>query len=215
MGEHGIRVEDLRLLGGRPCIDFVNTVENRAGTSPVDVITDATALVAWARHAGILDAADGERLLRHADEPDSGAQRTLVQALRLREALHRVLLAVARQHDPPAADLRMIERVYQRALAHAHLTPAGARLAWDWRSAEPRLEHVLWMIAMSAVELLTNGDLKRVKVCDNQHGCGWLFYDGSKNASRRWCSMEGCGSQVKMRRQYAKRRAQSDRREAT
>jgi len=215
MSEHGIRVENLRLLGGRLCFDFVNTVENRAGTSPLDIITDASALVAWARHAGILDAADGERLLRHVDEPESGAERTLMQALRLREALHSVFLAVARQRDPSAADLRMIERVYQGALAHARLTPAGASFAWEWRSAEPRLEQVLWPIACSAVELLTDGDLKRVKVCANPDGCGWLFYDGSKNASRRWCSMEGCGSQVKMRRQYAKRRAQSDRTEAT
>jgi predicted RNA-binding Zn ribbon-like protein len=46
-----------------------------------------------------------------------------------------------------------------------------------------------------------------VKVCANPHGCGWLFYDSSKNGSRRWCSMEGCGSSIKNRRQYARRKA--------
>ncbi|MFL5589598.1 MAG: CGNR zinc finger domain-containing protein [Ktedonobacteraceae bacterium] len=29
----------------------------------------------------------------------------------------------------------------------------------------------------------------------------------SKNGSRQWCSMEGCGSRAKMRRQYARKRA--------
>ena len=166
-------------------------------------------------HAGILDAVDGERVLRHVDDPESGVERALAQALRLREALHRVLLAVATQRDPPPADLREVERVYQRAIAHARLTPAGASFAWKWRGSEPRLKQILWPIAASAVELLTDGDLKRVKVCDNLDGCGWLFSDGSKNTSRRWCSMEGCGSQVKMHRQYEKRRSQPDRGEAT
>jgi predicted RNA-binding Zn ribbon-like protein len=59
----------------------------------------------------------------------------------------------------------------------------------------------------SAVELLTTGDLRRIKVCENPYGCGWLFYDGSKNGSRRWCSMEECGGQSKARRQTARRRA--------
>ena len=96
--------------------------------------------------------------------------------------------------------------------AHLDLTAAtlaaeGERFAWNWRPDEQRLDQLLWPVARSAVELLTAGDPRRIKVCENPYGCGWLFYDGSKNGSRRWCSMEGCGSQVKMRRQYAKRRA--------
>jgi len=46
----------------------------------------------------------------------------------------------------------------------------------------------------------------RVRQCPGANDCGWLFYDTSRNGSRRWCSMEGCGSRVKMRQQYAKKR---------
>lgn len=207
MSQPGIQVEDLRLLGGRLCIDFVNTIENRAGARPEDAITSYAQLVRWARHAGILAESDVERLLAHTGEANSGSERTLTQAIRLREALHRALLAIAKRHDPRPGDLREIEIAYQRAVAHAGLTPGGTKFTWEWRTAAPQLEQVLWPVAFSAVELLTAGELRRVKVCANPHGCGWLFYDNSKNASRRWCSMEGCGSQVKMRRQYAKRRS--------
>ncbi|MGH3132366.1 MAG: CGNR zinc finger domain-containing protein [Gaiellaceae bacterium] len=48
--------------------------------------------------------------------------------------------------------------------------------------------------------------MDRVKECPGAGDCGWLFYDTSRNGTRRWCSMEGCGSRVKMRRQYARRR---------
>jgi predicted RNA-binding Zn ribbon-like protein len=59
------------------------------------------------------------------------------------------------------------------------------------------------------VTLLVEGDLARVKACPGPaNDCGWLFYDTSKNASRRWCSMEGCGSVAKMRHYRARRQAE-------
>jgi predicted RNA-binding Zn ribbon-like protein len=118
-----------------------------------------------------------------------------------------VFLALATERDPVTGDLTHVQRIYGQAVAHAHLRSVEGRFDWDWRARENglNLEYLLWPIAFSAVELLTGGERNRVKVCANPDGCGWLFYDGSKNGSRRWCSMEGCGSQVKMRRQYAKR----------
>jgi predicted RNA-binding Zn ribbon-like protein len=38
----------------------------------------------------------------------------------------------------------------------------------------------------------------RLKVCRNE-GCLWAFYDGSKNRSGSWCTMDVCGSRAKMR----------------
>ncbi len=64
-------------------------------------------------------------------------------------------------------------------------------------------------MALSATGLLTSGELGRIKECPHEEGgCGWLFYDASKNRSRRWCDMAGCGSRVKMRRMYARRRSE-------
>ena len=65
---------------------------------------------------------------------------------------------------------------------------------------------LLWLVAKSAVELLTSSDLHQVKECPGNKGCGWLFLDTSKNGSRQWCSMEGCGSRAKRRRQYGRLR---------
>jgi predicted RNA-binding Zn ribbon-like protein len=62
----------------------------------------------------------------------------------------------------------------------------------------------------SAIALLTTDDLSRVHQCPGANDCGWLFYDISKNGSRRWCSMEGCGSRVKMRQQYKKKRGERE-----
>ena len=48
-----------------------------------------------------------------------------------------------------------------------------------------------------AVELLCEADLTRLGICaPEQHGCGWLFLDRSRNGSRRWCTMGDCGTYV-------------------
>ena len=57
-----------------------------------------------------------------------------------------------------------------------------------------------------AVALLESKILGRVKRCPGSGDCGWLFLDGSKNASRRWCSMEGCGNRAKVRRFLIRRK---------
>ena len=41
-----------------------------------------------------------------------------------------------------------------------------------------------------------SGDWRRLKSCPGPH-CGWLFYDASRNASSRWCSMSICGNRTK------------------
>ena len=87
-------------------------------------------------------------------------------------------------------------------MRRAGLAPAATSFSLPWDTATA-LDSLIWTIAHSAMTLLTAGDLTRVKECPGTNDCGWLFYDISKNGSRRWCSMEGCGSRVKMRRLYA------------
>ena len=81
---------------------------------------------------------------------------------------------------------------------------APADLPPDERMAAARAR-ILGAISRSASDLLTSGELDRVKVCD-AHDCGWFFVDVSRNKSRRWCDMAGCGNRDKARR-YRERHA--------
>ena len=49
-----------------------------------------------------------------------------------------------------------------------------------------------------------DGTWERLKAC-RQETCRWLFYDGSRNRSSSWCSMQICGSREKQRA-YRRRR---------
>ena len=63
-------------------------------------------------------------------------------------------------------------------------------------------------LATAWVELCVTGDALRLKRCA-EHSCELVFWDVSKNRSRKWCSMRVCGNRVKSRA-YAARRAAVD-----
>jgi len=197
-----------RLLGDRLCLDFANTIESPLGRQPEEFLHDYADLARWSRHVGLLDDDATALLLDEAARWPEDAAAVYADALDLRAALTAIFRAIAHDDTPAADDLDQLQHAYLAALARARLTPQAGGYAWDWSGADAdaALDRPLWDIAQSATALLTTGDLTRVRQCPGANDCGWLFYDTSKNGSRRWCSMEGCGSRVKMRQQYARKR---------
>jgi predicted RNA-binding Zn ribbon-like protein len=194
-----------RLLAGRLCLDFANTIEGPMDPTPEDYLDDYGDLARWSWHAKAIDDRELQALVQLHEASPRRAAEVFVQARRLREAIDATFRAVATTGEPRGDDLRTVQQEYAAAIAAAALHHDGRRLRWSWRGvADLRLP--IWLIAASAVELLNEGDLRRVKQCPGADDCGWLFYDASRNGTRRWCSMEGCGSRVKMRRHYARRR---------
>jgi predicted RNA-binding Zn ribbon-like protein len=131
------------------------------------------------------------------DDDELGAARVL------RLVLHRLLSALAEGRRPRRADLAALARVHAEAAGAARLGAADDgtwRLTWP--ASEPRA--VRFAVAVDAIALLDDpARLARVHRCPGP-ACGWLFLDTS--GRRRWCSMATCGSRVKMRRLYARRR---------
>jgi predicted RNA-binding Zn ribbon-like protein len=197
-----------RLLGGRLCLDFVNTIDSPRDT-PHDFLTDYAALVRWGHYRALVDDAQVALLLadgaRHADD----ATATYANAIALRAALQQVFTAIASGVKPRPEDLALIHDRYVAGLSGARLVAHEGRFAWE-SSGDGAQSRLLWPIVQSAVELLMQGELARVKQCSGPDGCGWLFYDESKNGSRRWCSMAGCGAHAKMRRYNARQRLARD-----
>jgi predicted RNA-binding Zn ribbon-like protein len=129
------------------------------------------------------------------------------RAIRLREAFYRMFSALGRVAQVAPDDLAILNG----ALAEAHNrlrlgAPTPDSFAWIWTGADDALDRMLWPIARSAAELLTAPELARVRECAG-HPCGWLFLDASRNHSRRWCSMAGCGNRAKAKRHYERAKA--------
>jgi predicted RNA-binding Zn ribbon-like protein len=202
-------ISSLRLIGGNLALDFTNTAEGTPeGEIEQEHLLGYEDLVFWGHRLGFLSGEDGERLLRKGRERPAEAEAVFARALAFRAHLYELFRAVAEGDNPPPESVEALRRFESEAISHAKLAPSGGdEFAWKW-ALEDDLAGVLWPVAHSATELLVSGPLGRVKGCA---GCNWLFVDESKNKSRRWCSMEECGTHAKMRRYVARRAAKRKR----
>jgi predicted RNA-binding Zn ribbon-like protein len=188
--------ESMRLDGGHPALDLVNTVYGQVdGPVEADVLAIPEDLVVFARRVGMAE----------RDTPASQAALRDVRALR--DALDALLRARLAGHARPQAAITTIEACVRAALAAASLSSQGGALAWTWPATDAHTP--VHRFASAVSDLLTSeADLVRLRQCA---ACRWLFLDHSRGAGRRWCSMADCGTEAKKRR-YVQRRRERRRR---
>ncbi|TCO33504.1 putative RNA-binding Zn ribbon-like protein [Kribbella steppae] len=196
-------IRDLPVVAGDLALDFANTVDDPLGPARHDHIADYHALLSWSLRLSLLTEPEANRLL-HTAAPRRAAA-VVRRAHSLREAINLTAGAVADTHRAstsprPAGSLEGWEQLRPFVLAAVDQADL-VELKPTWRFE--LIDSPLWPVAHAAYELLTGPRAGRIKRCA---GCPWLFVDQSKNGSRRWCSMEFCGTSEKVRL-YVSRRA--------
>jgi len=195
-------VERMRIVGGNLALDFLNTRAGPPNGPPDDdLLVGYDGLVAWAKHAGSLTELDARRLQRQGQRDRPGAHNVINGAIRLRDELDAIFRAIATGHRPPERSVAALRTAEAEALTRAALLPEDGGFAWSW-AADRTLARPLGPVIHAAIELLTSGPLDLLKACG---GCSFLFVDESNNRSRRWYSMDDCGSNEKVRRFVARR----------
>ncbi len=188
-----------------PVLGFVNTMEWHAGNRPQETLTSFADLVAWACRMELLDDRQAESVLRQYGRDPARAAAMLAEARTWREALYRVFVAVIRNQKPRPEDIVLFNRALGKTAGRSVLAWREGRFVRVWGDSGDALIRALGTILLSAAELLTSDDLGRVGLCADEKGCGWLFFDTSRNRSRRWCDMRDCGNRAKARRHYKKK----------
>jgi predicted RNA-binding Zn ribbon-like protein len=201
-------VTTVPLAGGHVALDFVNTVGGLREEPPTpaeELIETYDDVVTWCARLGVITERQARSLRAAARREPEAAERALRRTRELRdELIYPIFRALADGSEPPPRLLDRLRDEDRTALAEARLARTGDADAMDWTWRAPReLTDPLRPIVHAAVELLTDGPLERVKTCGN---CRWLFLDQSRNHSRRWCRMEGCGIQMKHARFVEQRR---------
>jgi len=198
------RAAVLPLIGGALMFDLTNTASGRGGPQAQDHLRRADHVVAWAQHAGIVDAA-AARTLRRVIAPPRIAAELLRRTRELRDLLHAIGTALATGAAPRPAQLARLADIHAHALAHARLAPHGVGFAWRWDTGLAPVDAIVGPVALSAIEVVTHAQRSRIKRCAGEH-CGWLFLDTTKNNRRRWCEMEVCGNRAKQKRLRERKR---------
>jgi len=197
---------NLNLKSGHPSLEFTNTVNNHASEQPGETLFKYEDVLAWAGRVGLFREDQVGRLTRQAARQPDEAARVFVAVLALREAMYRIVIAQTKGKSAPKQDLAILNSVLSQLTGGAQVVYQTDRFEWQWNFDENALEAPLWLLALSAVDLMTSEYYERVGQCADEDGCGWLFVDTSKNHSRRWCDINDCGNRAKQRR-YQKRKA--------
>jgi len=204
-----------KLIGGNNSLNFVNTVNGRTSSPnkksgrdycdafPSDKLENYADLIGWSLKAELVNEKEAKKLLQVAKGNHEAADAVLKRAVNLRESIYRLFKSVVESWQPDADDLEKLNRELSIARRHQRLSFAKNRFVFEWINRAEALDVMLWQISESATELLLNGDLTRVRLCENDV-CNWLFLDTSRNRSRQWCDMKDCGNLAKVRRFRAK-----------
>lgn len=202
------------LVGGRLCLDFVNTANwpNAFSTIPLtqyesadEWFTHPEKIVHWGHQVGLIDEVS-VRILIGEIRTTPRAAASLVPTVHTLRLSVRKLLTTPKLVYP--LDLEVLNRSLKQAGAtsltlsstneEAQYTFSHGRLNFSWLEAA---------IAYSTAELLTSPLRKRIKICPGDR-CGWLFLDNSPNNRRRWCSMTTCGNRHKAKAHYKRKKAE-------
>ena len=177
-------------LGGRPSLDFVNTLRERWWRN-VETLVTPDDLALWLERAELL-------------APDSGVRPSMAllrRARELRESIDAVVVASTQGQSIPPRALQTIDSWLPAAVTYETLG-SGDDGTPEVGVAPPTdpLEHALGLVALDAARLLGTPEQRaRARICASGT-CSARFYDRSPTAGRLWCSMRACGNVAKARR---------------
>jgi predicted RNA-binding Zn ribbon-like protein len=124
----------------------------------------------------------------------------------LRNTMRAIFSAVAAQQPSGDTDLAALNKILGLSTqALERVDDTQVRVVYQ---AVPTWhDSMLFSIARSAFDLLTEGDLSRIHHCSNQR-CILLFYDTTRSATRHWCSL-GCMNRARSAKRYQQTKAHS------
>lgn len=149
-----------------------------------DLLTDRDAVADWWT---AVEPAVGRALASAPADPGVASLRAL------REAVRR--LAWGNNAVDVPEDSGLDEKLGELAL-RASLR-GGRPEVWATHGAEASAV-VTAAVLSSLMRASARSSWPRLKACQSLE-CGWVFLDASRNTSRRWCDMAGCGNRAKSR----------------
>ena len=178
------------LLGGRLCLDFLNTTPSQAELS-------WEGLIALLEATRIVSAERGAQLLALPQSDPQAAEGLLLKARRLSSSIRKAFTAMHRKQKIAGEWVEPVNEILRITEGHDELIFEDGAWRMEFVAREGGLDWLLAAIARSAAELVAEGSRAPLRLCANPQ-CGLFFYDKSRTHRRRWCSMSLCGNRSKV-----------------
>jgi len=137
--------------GGRLCLDFANTVDDRPTSNPKSRLTGYADLLAFGVQSGVLSASEAREVAALETNRPRYAAALYRRAITMRERIFRIFSATAANSKPRIEDMLALNRVFRTVNARAVVLPIGEGFAWMWQDKK-NITDRLWQIIRSAME---------------------------------------------------------------
>ena len=181
---------NLPLLGGRLCLDFVNS-------APAATPLSWECLLQFLEATSIISSERAVQLTGLPDSDPQSATSLLLKSQRLASSLRRVFIAMLRKQKIAPDWVEPVNEILRVTEGHDELVGLDGRWKIEFVAREGGLDWLLAAVARSAAEVMAEGDRARLRLCANPN-CGLFFSDDSRTRQRRWCSMALCGNRSKV-----------------
>jgi predicted RNA-binding Zn ribbon-like protein len=187
-------------IGNHPGLDFLNTAAVDAEGEPVDLLDGPHALCDWAEQAALVGT---DVVVACRSLPAAAAEALLGWARALRQRA-RAVLDPAAATEGAAAGLAEVVGVVPVRLTYRPGDGGGPTAVVEAVAPADALRLALARAVLEAASL----DAGRIRRCEGAR-CVLLYYDTSKNRSRRWCDMATCGNRAKAAAHYRRAKHRS------
>lgn len=134
-----------------------------------------------------------------ADEDTVAAMRSF------RERLHGMSVRLAAGKTLSEEDFAYLNSILDKGAVKRRIEPESGSVRMRLLGVGENWEQVMAEVAASFAEMLIRGEGVRIRVCENPD-CRWIFYDDTRNRTKKYCDHKMCGNLMKVRRFRAKRK---------
>jgi predicted RNA-binding Zn ribbon-like protein len=190
------------IIGDNLAIDFINTQIVEDG-KPKDLLTNFEDFVLWQKALGLIDQSEVERLNKKWSRYD--VQKAFRDVLNFRKILRETVESLSDVKPIKSSALQKLNEILRQKYGYYQVVKTKNKFEKKFHAEIEQPRQLLLPIAESGADLLSSGNLKNIRKCENS-ACILYFYDITKNHKRRWCSMTACGNRAKAAAFYQRQR---------
>ncbi|WP_276354911.1 CGNR zinc finger domain-containing protein [Cohnella caldifontis] len=128
---------------------------------------------------------------------------------RMRSDMLRIVQSLIAGESLSPSDMDNLNAILSEGSVRYRLIQADGGFRLETSPSRADWNGVRAQIAASFARMLEQGEPSRLRICGNPD-CLWVYYDETKNRSKRYCDDKMCGNLMKVRRFRAKRKASQD-----
>lgn len=193
---NNLEFRSLKLVGGHPCLDLLNTVKYRGRADPQDRLGCFDDIVNWAALAGVIDDSETQILDDLAKEHPVRANEIYLDICQFRENLRQALSSENKLSDLQKSAVKEVEKSIEELRPTVLIDIKSRTLSRNFPIR--RLDDLKNSLVQSTAELMELFPTPKIGVCAADD-CDWLFIDRSKAKRRRWCDTKTCGNRSRVR----------------